>query len=370
MTREKEGENVSRPRSARAVALRSSALFAVAALTLVVPMPTATAAADGDDAPAVRWSVAPADASGEDGRFSIQHEVEPGETVTDHITVQNLGEEEQTFTLLAADGFTTRNGRFDMLASDAKSVDAGTWIALPEEVTVAGGDSVVVPFDIRVPERAEPGDHPAGIAASVVTKRSATDGTSLGVESRVGVKVITRVAGALTPALTVDDVDTDYHPSWNPLTPGEATVTFTVTNTGNTRLAVTGHARAGTGEASFPTPDQPIGDLLPGDTRQVSVLIGGVIPLFYAPGQLVITPQAAALEGPPPPVEPVAVDFAVAAVPWSQLLVLVAAAIVVLALTGSRRRAERRLQAQLRSAREEGRRSALVDDRVRTGSTR
>src|SRR5690625_2071500 len=158
-------------------------------LALAASVLTATTALGQPQAPLTRWAVTAADESGPDDRASIQPELDAGQSVTEHLSVQNLGDREETFRLTAADGFTTPTGRFDMLASDEESTEAGTWIDIPDEVTVAAGESEVVPFTITVPDQAEPGDHPAGVAASVVSRQSAEDGTAVGVEDRMGVKV-------------------------------------------------------------------------------------------------------------------------------------------------------------------------------------
>src|SRR5699024_1409234 len=83
--------------------------------------------------------------------------------------------------------------RCAVTAAAEESPAAATWFDLPAAVTVAAGESEVAPFTVTVPDQAEPGDHPAGVAASVVSRQSAEDGTAVGVESRMGVKVITRV---------------------------------------------------------------------------------------------------------------------------------------------------------------------------------
>ena len=327
------------------------------------------AIADGDaEPPTVRWAVTPTDGADGDDRVSIQHALDPGESATDHISVQNLGESEVTFRLSAADGFTTSQGRFDMLASDQESTAAGTWIEIADSVTVPAGESAEVPFTITVPAHAEPGDHPAGVAASVITEQRAEDGTSLGVESRVGVKVITRVTGELAPALAIDEVATTYTGSWNPFRPGQVTATVQLENTGNTRLSITGSASAGTGTAVFPTDGEPIGDLLPGDVRRITVPIDGAWPSVLLRGEL--DPQAAALDGTSPTAEPAAISFRTWAVPWPQLIVLIALVLLVLAVIDTRRRGRRRLDALLEQARAEGRAAAGLEHRRAERSAR
>jgi hypothetical protein len=96
-----------------------------------------------------------------------------------------------TLRISAADGYFQENGRFSMLPSDKESVDAGLWIEVQDEVTVGAGETVIVPFTTTVPENATPGDHAAGIAASVLSQQVEEDGAMAGVESRVGFRVMT-----------------------------------------------------------------------------------------------------------------------------------------------------------------------------------
>src|SRR5699024_1706210 len=139
---------------------------------------------------------------------------------------------------------------------------------------------------------------------------------------------------------------------------GDVTATVELSNTGNTRLAVAGRATSGTGETTLPDPAEPIGDLLPGDTRQVSLTIEDVWPTIYLPGELVLAPEGAALDGSTVTAPQARASFGLWAAPWPQLLVLLGLALIIAALIGNRRRGRRRLEALLTQAREEGRRSA------------
>src|SRR5690625_6550661 len=182
---------------ARRVALLLAALLAV--LTPGLLAATASAAATPEP-PAERWAVSPADEEGPDGRRAIEHSLDPGESVTDRIAVRNVGQETVTFALAAADGFYTRTGRFDMLAPGQESVAAGTWISIPETVTVEAGETEIVEFTVEVPERTEPGDHADGITASVTSVQEDEDGTHVGVVRRNGVRMISRVKEEINTA--------------------------------------------------------------------------------------------------------------------------------------------------------------------------
>lgn len=335
---------------------------ALTAIALSAIWPAAAHAADDDDSQ-VRWSVVPADASGPDGRRAVELELDPGDTVQDHFAVRNIGETEAVFRLTAADGFYTPSGRFDILAADRESTDAGTWISLPETVTVPGGATVVVPFSIAVPEHVEPGDHAAGITASVLSTQRAEDGTSVGVESRIGFRVLTRVAGEIVPDASLASVVGDYTTSWNPLRPGEATVTFDVVNEGNTRLLAEGAVTVGGQTVAFPADGEPAQELLPGDTRAITVVVDDVWPLFAVPVSVTLTPTVLTLSDTSETLAPVQADVVMWAVPWPQLLVLAGVALIVWAILWGRVRSRRRVSALIEEARTQAREEARAEAR-------
>lgn len=336
-----------RPRLARAAAALAATLFA----SMLLAAPAAQAASDDD----ITWAVTPADASGPDTRGVIEQELDPGASRDDFLAVRNLSRGEVTFSLSAADGYYTANGRFNMLPSDRESVDAGRWIDLPETVTVGPNETVVVPFTTTVPEDAVPGDHAAGIAASVRSSGTDENGSQVGVESRVGFRVMTRVTGEIVPAYAITGVGSDYDISWNPFRPGAATTTFTVENTGNAGLLVEGSVEAGTGSAAFPAGDAPRQMLLPGESRTFTVAVDGVWPTVFVPGSIELVPTASDLGGETVDVASQSADAGFWAVPVSQLLVLLGLALIVAALFWRRRR----FAAALARAREEGRASAV-----------
>ncbi|WP_238432484.1 DUF916 domain-containing protein [Micromonospora tarensis] len=203
------------------------ALVALAVVSLTVAAAPAAVAAEPDPK-ALTWTVQPASATGPDHRRWITANLDPGQAVTEHLAVRNLSRSAVAFSLKAADGYLTDKGRFNMLSSDRPSVDGGTWIDVQQRVTVGPNETRVVPFTITVPRDATPGDHPAGIAATVTS----TGGT-VSVESRVGFRVMLRVNGVARAALPVGGLSTSYSPSWNPFRAGTVRVRYTVENDGN-----------------------------------------------------------------------------------------------------------------------------------------
>lgn len=311
--------------------------------------------ADADDA--VSWSVQPADESGPDGRSWIELTLDPGEEVTEHLALRNLSKIPVTFAIRAADGYLTATGRFNMLPSDKESVAAGTWVENPESVEVAAGETEIVAFTVSVPDNATPGDHPAGIAASVETVGPSGDGTTVSIESRVGFPIMTRVNGKLSPSLNVDPVSTQYNLSWNPFQPGQVVAVYELANDGNVRMQASPVVEA-QGRTPAADPDARPLELLPGETREVTASIPGIWPLFFTQVQVRIDPMLVTPEGEPQAASPIVAEIGVWTIPVPQLLVLVGVMLLIVALLVGRRRSKRRVQALVAEAREAGRQEA------------
>ncbi|MFF2050569.1 LPXTG cell wall anchor domain-containing protein [Leifsonia sp. NPDC058194] len=330
------------------------------AATLLLALPNAAAAsaavsADGQPDGTVTWMVRPSDGTAEDGRSWVEHELDPGASVDEHLLIRNLSKKPVTFTLTAADGYFTDTGRFNMLTSDRKSVDAGTWITIQPTVDVAPGADVVVPFTVTVPENATPGDHAAGVAASI---RSGTD-DEVGVESRVGFRVMTRVAGELTPRVAAT-IGGSYDGSWNPFEAGSLKLPYTISNTGNTRLSVKPVISAHTlfGLVSVSVPGDTVVEIAPGETRTAAVTIPSLWPAFLYSVDVSAKAAVAGASSAPVSVEPATATGTIPAVPWSQLIVIAIAVLLVWWLWRDRRRRDAKVSRLVEQARQEGRAEA------------
>ncbi|SNY61446.1 WxL protein peptidoglycan domain-containing protein [Paractinoplanes atraurantiacus] len=251
------------------------ARIAATALTLAAVLAPPTPA----HADALTWSVSPSGPKGPSGRTALDYKLDPGATLSDHIAVTNHSQEPLTLRLYASDAFTTPSGGFDLLAAGATPKDTGAWIKLARTtVTLPKSSRVIVPLTLTVPPNATPGDHAAGVVASLT---EATDG-KFTVDHRVGTRVYLRVTGPLRPSQTISDVRLDVHPRWNPFTLPGVTATFTVNNTGNVRLGARPTAKAsgpfGLGAVSATAP--PIPEILPGGATRTSIRLDAVPPLF------------------------------------------------------------------------------------------
>lgn len=308
----------------------------------------------------VTWSVRPADADGSDGRSWAELTLEPGESADEFLAVRNLSANATTFAISAADGYMTHGGRFNMLPSDRESVAAGTWIEVQPEVTVEAGETAVVPYTITVPERVTPGDHPAGIAASVFSE-AAAEGGGVGVESRVGFRVMVRVPGELEPSIDISGARATYGRSWNPFQAGTMTVDYAVVNDGNVRLsgerAVTVSAPLMDARVSE---DAPLGELFVDDRRDYSTTVSRVWPFGRVTTVVSVVPEVIDADD-APDVEPVRLELTSWVMPWSQLAVVVAVLLLVYGFWWERRRRQHVWEQRLEAAREEGRDAAIAE---------
>jgi hypothetical protein len=332
---------------------RVSAIAAVpAALTLMLAAAApALAGVAAADEPVV-WSVAPADASGPDGRAAFELEISPGVAAIERLAVRNGSNRDAVFAIQAADGYHTAAGRFNMLSDPADSVDAGTWIEVVPRVEVPAGGMVVVPFEVRVPADAEPGDHAAGIAAAVGSDQSVAPGEAgVGVVSRFGIRVMVRVAGDLRPSLEIRSARASFQLNWNPFEAGRLVTWFELANTGNARLALTGTVAAQGKEANWPRAGEQAIELFPGESRLVEAPLRGVWPVFAVKAQINAEPEVRALEGVAiPDTANTETSAWTWAVPWPQLAALAGAALILASTLAGRRRSRRKVAALVETA--------------------
>lgn len=367
---------IDRPRagSRRTRWVLATAAALVAALAPALPA-AATSAVPGvlplDTEDVITWSVTPATADGPDGRRWVDLVADPGATIEEHLAVTNFGDVPATFALKSADGYLTANGRFNMLPSDQESVDAGTWFTVQETVEVGPDETVVVPYSVTVPENATPGDHPAGIAASITSTGTDASGTNLGVESRVGFRVTTRVTGEVQPVLAVQEVKASYAPSWNPFAAGDLTVSYDVANEGNVRLGAEGEVSTSAlfGLGGAHRSPKPVGEVFPGGSQRSSVQIADVWPLGPVTTTITVTPTPVADDEIDAALEPVTVTVTTWAIPWPQLLLIAIVVVLVVGVRDDRRRRRKRLEGMLAKARDEGRQQAAHGDAAPSGAT-
>lgn len=322
----------------RAVLLAAGVLAALTASASLTVVPASAAA---PEPPTIEWGVVPADAAGPDGRVSLRHTIDPGGAITDAIAVTNHSREPAVFTVAAGDGVVGADGAYDVRADHPAA--GGAWIDVGgvdgDGLALAAGETRVLPVTITVPADATPGDHPAGI---VVGLSAAESGVT--VTHRVGVRVHLQVAGEIAPMLSVDAAAASFTPSWIPFAPGTLTVEYRVTNTGNVRFGASVAA-----DAAGPLGLMPGGgtaaafEVLPGGTATQRIELP-LAPLFFAAGEITVTPVSLGDDRVPLP-EEASAGFSTPAVAWSSIAVVaLGAGIIALVVSIFVRRRARRVR--------------------------
>lgn len=239
---------------------RPAAAVALALVTAVLPVLGDAPASAQDTPPRVgpdrshgvpdgldgSWAVYPkTDDPTPTRRTHFTLDVEPGELVREVVSIANLTDEPLRLRIYPADAYNTpRDGAFALRRHDEPRRDVGAWVRLPARThQVPIGMRVDIPFVLRVPHNAEPGDHVGGIVALNTRVESSSSSGSVDVDilRAVGVRIYARVQGRALPKLSVERIRLHTDAPWS--TPlggtGDAAITYEVHNRGNTRVRPT-----------------------------------------------------------------------------------------------------------------------------------
>ena len=286
----------------------------------------------------VSWSVEPASATAPDTRTIYKYtNIQPGSTIFDHVAVFNRSLQAAAFSIYATDATgTSASGALTLLPANTRSFSIGAWTTFPGHggqlsIIIPAGKGIILPFDIKVPRRATPGDHVGGMIAAVGVPHRGSNGQLVTVYERIAVPIELRITGKLVAALTVESVTVGFSNPFNPFGGGSAHVTYSVANTGNVLLTGTQVVTiTGPFGAKSTIRMHKLPTILPGDSVQYGASSGGLYPAGSISAHVATTPTWPAGATP----LPVALVSASAsgsafAVPWALLVLL-----IVLALGG------------------------------------
>ncbi len=271
-----------------ALALAFAAVPAVAAAHAAHAQP-ASVAADGD----LAWSVEPV--QGSEARRFFEYAVDPGTQVVDKVVITNSGTAAADFLVYATDAINIpETGAFGLLAREDAPTDAGAWITMEADtIRIEPGMQAIVPFNLLIPSDATPGEHVAGIVASVVTTGE-SEGAAVALEQRVGARLYLTVSGAIEPAVEVEGLSAGFSPELNPFAAGSVDVSYSLRNAGNVRLdvahTVTVDGPFGIRLAEFEA--EPFTELLPRQTVRVTERVPAIVALLLSFTTVTATPSA------------------------------------------------------------------------------
>jgi len=269
-----------------------------------------------------------------DNRSFLAITAPPGSVIYDSVAVVNQSDTPLDLALYSADAQNSPDGTIGLPDRTVKPTDAGAWIAVgASTVTVApqstkGIGYTVVPITVTIPADAEPGDHVAGVVTSLTSQGTAAgkdQSATVNLEQRVGLRVYVTVGGPVTPGLVITNVEAAYHPAklLGLAGAGSASLTYTLTNTGNTRLSVLPTSAAsgpfGLGKAS--TTGKKIDELLPKASVTQTVELSAVWPLV-ADTVRVTAAATTPVAGNAPSLAAPTAHAVMWAVPWAYLALL------------------------------------------------
>lgn len=207
-----------------------------------------------------RFSIQPAGTADARGASYFSYALQPGAAVSDLAVVVNEGADPITLTVYPADGVTATNGGTAFSANGQHRDGTHAWIAVDvAKLNIPAGSRVAVPFTLRVPAAATPGDHFAGLVVEAPPAAGSAGGIAAAVVQRAGVAVVVRVPGAAAEKLVFGAVCVNRET-------GSSYVQLVASNQGQllTRGTGTLALRSASGATVFERPVQ-LGTVLPGD---------------------------------------------------------------------------------------------------------
>lgn len=202
------------------------------------------------------------------------YNLKAGETLNDEVVVQNKGSEAVSLDIYPVDASANMDGAFT-LSKRGTTDGVGGWLKLASlNVTLAPRSKVTVPFTLKVPLSAAPGDHVGGIA---VEPRVVSDVPVSGVRmvQRVGVRFYIGVKGERREQITINKVAIERAADGDFLR-------YEVVNSGNVNVALSGAISIGSVLGSKEISLGNLGEVLAGKTVVARLKLPGLSPFAYS----------------------------------------------------------------------------------------
>lgn len=199
-----------------------------------------------------------------------------GQKIDQEVTIQNKGNETANMEIYSVDASANADGAFTLMEKGRRE-DVGGWVKLPvKSVAIPANSKISLPFSIEVPSLVLPGDHVGGIA---VEQNNKTDLSTSGVKliKRTGVRIYISVNGQKLESLEVKDVRFTR-------TPSGTFLYYTVKNTGNTNLDLSGTVELKSVLGTTIYNPGPLGEVLAGKSIIAKIPVRELNPLTYSAG--------------------------------------------------------------------------------------
>jgi hypothetical protein len=313
----------------RLLAVAAGLMCAVSTLGAISGATPASALGNGS------FSVSPTTQAGH-ARQVYTPIVAAGSTSTDQVTLANLTTKPIDLELYAADAYNTISGSFAVKPNFEPKVHMGKWIHFAiSTLTVPALSGDIVPFTYTIPGNIPPGDYAGGVVAVQTTGLPIKHGhVRVRAQYAIAIPVLGRVPGPLHAGLAVTSVSVATSGGIGTQFGGpvDATVTYSVTNTGNRYLkpviTVTVSGLIGGGHTfKKQLPDV----LVPGSTITFRHTFDSVLPFGFVTAN--VKAQTAVIQA--------TGSSTAIVIPWAIVAIVVLLIILIVMLVRRRRRRSR-----------------------------
>ncbi|MHB2021996.1 MAG: hypothetical protein ACYCO3_01495, partial [Mycobacteriales bacterium] len=205
--------------------------------------PPAPAFASGTHGTLPSVSVRPyvLDRSGPDRGAWFVFDLRPGQSATERALIVNVSTVPELVSIFARDLTFTAAGAPELVTG--KQSDVGAWITVATtRAVVPPRRGIVVPFSVKVPLTATPGDHIGALVVASAPQHLA----GYNLVEQVATRIYVTVPGHVRPAMALGQVTEKLN---SPIWPSAVTATVVLHNTGRIRVSpvveVNGHRAAG-----------------------------------------------------------------------------------------------------------------------------
>jgi uncharacterized membrane protein len=247
-----------------------AALLALSIGSGVVATSAATASAENN----ASISIQPITEGSGIRRAAFVFSMAAGTVQTDSVVVTNNGDETVNVRVYVANAFSTASGKIGVKAYTDELTTPATWLRYTSQLgdgilQIAPHTAKSIPFAIRVPADAGPGDYAIGLGAmpAIDTAPSVAGQDTITIVTAVATLALIRVDGPLLPSVAITDMKVSAKPPMIPGTAGgQSTVDFNLVNSGNQRVKATVNISQvnAFGRVSYRYPAFTVEGLLPG----------------------------------------------------------------------------------------------------------